>query len=132
MKSLEQTDQVHRRAVIWIDHLTAKIFAMGLTGVRPTIVHARLSSSHLHHHANAIGSGHVDQDPAFLATIGKAVESCDDVLILGPGSEKTVLMQYLRSSRPQIVLRLETSDHPTDEEIVAIGRKHFGLSGPRA
>ncbi|MDE1936853.1 hypothetical protein [Bradyrhizobium sp.] len=132
MKSLERADQVHRRAVIWIDHLTAKIFAMGLTGVSPTIVHARLSSSHLHHHANAIGSGHAGQDPAFLAAIGNAIEFCDDVLILGPGTEKTALMQNLRLSRPQIVLRMETSDHPTDEEIVAIGRKHFALSEPRA
>ena len=127
-----QADQPHHRAVIWIDHLTAKIFAMGLSGVSSMTVHAHLSSSHLHHRANVVGSGQVAQDPAFLAAIAKAVEACGDVLILGPGTEKTVLMHHLRSSRPDIVLRMETSDHPTDEEIVAIGRKHFGLSEPRA
>lgn len=132
MKSSAQADQIHRRAAIWIDHLVAKIFTMGLTGVSSATVHAHLSSSHLHHHANAIGSGRVEQDPAFLAEIAKAVGACDDVLILGPGTEKTTLMQHLRSLRPEILIRMETSDHPTDEEIVAIGRRHFGLSEPRA
>jgi hypothetical protein len=124
--------QVHRHAVIWIDHLVAKIFTMGLTGVNSAIVHAHLSSSHLHHHANAIGSGQVAQDPKFLASVARFVDSCDDILILGPGIEKTALMHHLRSSRPEAVLRMETNGHPTDEEIVAIGRKHFGLSEPRS
>lgn len=132
MTSSVQADQVHHRAVIWIDHLTAKIFSMGLTGVSSTTVHAHLPSSHLHHHANAIGSGHVDQDPKFLAAIARAVEACVDVLILGPGTEKTALMHHLRLARSEITLQMETSDHPTDEEIVAIGRKHFGLTAPRA
>ena len=127
-----QASQVHRRAVIWIDHLTAKIFAMGLTGVSASAVRAHLSSSHLHHHANAIGSGHVEQDTAFLSAIARAVEACNDVLILGPGIEKTTLMHYLQSARPEIALHLESSDHPTDEEIIAIGRKHFNLAEPRA
>ena len=81
-------DQLHRRAVVWIDHLTAKIFAMGLVGVSASEVHAHLSSSHLHHHANTVGSGHVKDDPSFLAAITKSVAACDDVLILGPGDEK--------------------------------------------
>jgi stalled ribosome rescue protein Dom34 len=127
-----QADQVHRRAVIWIDHLTAKVFEMGLTGVSSHTVHAHLSSSHLHHHANAADSGHVGQDPKFLAAVARAVDACDDVLILGPGTEKTSLMRYLQSARPKIALRMEPNDHPTDDEIVAIGRKHFGLSEPRA
>jgi hypothetical protein len=127
-----QADQLHRHAVIWIDHLKAKIFTMGLTGVSSSTVHAHLASSHLHHHANTIGSGHVKEDPAFLAAIARSVAACDEVLILGPGNEKTVLMQHLQSVRPKLVLRAESSDHPTDDEIVAVGRKHFGLSEPRA
>ncbi len=127
-----QSDQPHRRGVIWIDHLAAKIFTMGLAGVSSSTVHAHLSSSHLHHHANAIGSGHVKDDPAFLAAIAKAVAAFYEVLIRGPGTEKTALMRHLQSVRPKIVLHLESSDHPTDDEIVALGRRHFGLSEPRA
>ena len=132
MPSSEQTDKPHRRAVVWIDHLTAKIFGMGLTGVTSSTVHANLSSSHLHHHANAIGSGHVEQDPKFLLAVARAVEACDRVLILGPGTEKVALQRSLESLRPDIALRLEATGHPTDDEIVAIGRKYFGIAEPRA
>jgi len=132
MTALAQQDEAHRRAVIWIDHLTAKIFSMGLTGVSSIVVHAHLASSHLHHHANAIGSGHIGPDPKFLVAVARAVEACDDILILGPGTEKTALTRHLQSARPKIALRMEPNDHPTDDEIVAIGRKHFGLSEPRA
>ncbi len=127
-----QIGQTHSRAVIWIDHLTAKIFSMGLTGVTPSVVHAHLSSSHLHHKANTIGSGKVQEDPAFLEQAAKAVESCCEVLILGPGTEKTALLHRLQSLRPGMVLHAEAIDHPTDAEIIALGRKHFRLDQPTA
>jgi hypothetical protein len=122
-----QADQTHGRAVVWIDHLTAKIFSMGLTGVTPSIVHAHLSSPHLHHKANSIGAGHVEEDPAFLQQVGNALAACWEVLILGPGTEKTALLHHLQRAYPQMALRLETCDHPTDPEIIALGRKHFRL-----
>ena len=90
-----------------VDHLTGKIFTMGLTGVTPSAVHAHLASANLHHKANTIGSGHVADDPAFLMEIAKAVEACTEVLILGPGTEKTALTHYLQSTHPQIALRVE-------------------------
>jgi hypothetical protein len=122
-----QTGQTHSRAVIWIDHLMAKIFSMGITGVTPSTVHAHLDSSHLHHKANSIGSGHVPEDPVFLPQVAKAIEPCNELLILGPGLEKMALLHYLQAARPGMVLRLEASGHPSDGEIIAIGRKHFRL-----
>jgi hypothetical protein len=119
--------QVHARAVIWIDHLTARIFPMGLTGVDEKVVHAHLETEHLHHKANSIGSGHVHDDPAFLKHVVEAVQGCSEVLILGPGTEKTALLHLLQSKHPQLQVRMETCDHPTDHEIIAIGRKHFHL-----
>jgi hypothetical protein len=122
-----QANQTHTRAVIWVDHLTAKIFAMGLTGVTSSLVHAHLVSPHLHHKANTIGSGKVAEDPAFLAAIARAVAPCTEVLILGPGIEKVGVMHHLQAAHPHMVLRLDTADHPSDGEIIALGRKHFRL-----
>jgi hypothetical protein len=119
--------QTHTRAVIWVDHLTAKIFTMGITGVTPDVAHAHLASPHLHHKANTIGSGKVAEDPAFLAEIAKAVEPCREVLILGPGLEKVAVMHHLQAAYPHMVLRLDNADHPSDGEIIALGRKHFRL-----
>jgi hypothetical protein len=122
-----QSVQTHSRAVIWVDHLTAKIFAMGITGVTPSVAHAHLASSHLHHKANTIGSGKVADDPAFLAQIAKAVEPCTEVLIVGPGTEKVAVMHYLQATYPHMMLRQENADRPSDAEIIALGRKHFRL-----
>jgi hypothetical protein len=129
MKNTEQaqTTQTHNRAIVWIDHLQAKIFAMGITGVTPSVVHAHLVSPHLHHKANTIGSGHVPEDPAFLEQVAKSVGGCSEVMILGPGTEKTALKQRLETAYPAMMLRVESSDHPTDAEIIAIGRKHFRI-----
>jgi hypothetical protein len=127
MSSEAQTTQMHAHAVVWIDHLTARIFPMGLTGVSHKVVHAHLESEHLHHKANTIGSGHVHDDPAFLKRVAEAVEASSEVLILGPGTEKTALLHLLQSKRPQLQLRMEACDHPTDNEIIAIGRKHFRI-----
>ncbi|MGY4567168.1 hypothetical protein [Bradyrhizobium sp. USDA 3256] len=121
----ETTIQSHAHAVVWIDHLVAKIFGIGLTGVSASAVHAHLPSEHLHHKANTIGDGRVETDATFLARVGQAVRSCSDLLVIGPGTEKTELMRYLREERPDLNLRVETSDHPTDPEIVALGRKRF-------
>jgi len=120
-------NQTHERAVIWIDHLVAKIFAMGLTGVTSSIIHAHLESSHLHHKANTIGSGRVKDDPVFLAKVADVIAPCYEVLVLGPGIEKTALVDYLKSARPDLAIRIGSSDHPTDEEIIGLGRKHFHL-----
>ena len=95
-----------------------------------TVVQAHLASTHLHHKANTIGSGHVPENPAFLEQVAKAVAACTEVLILGPGTEKTALLHHLQSARPAMVLRGETIDHPTDAEIIALGRKHFRLDQP--
>jgi len=122
-----QAGQTHSRAVIWIDHLTAKVFSMGMTGVTPSVVHAHLASQHLHHKANTIGPGRVEEDPSFLEQVAKAVAPCREVLIVGPGTEKTVLLHHLQSVHPHMVLRLDACDHPTDAEIVALGRKHFRI-----
>lgn len=120
----------HAHAVVWIDHLTAKIFPMGTTGVGHVVVHAHSSSSHLHHKANSTGSGRAGQDKHFLPAVAEALRFCREILIVGPGTEKTALLHYLTEHRrdlPATQLHAEACDHPTDREIIALGRRRFGL-----
>jgi hypothetical protein len=123
-----KTSTTHAHAIVWIDHLTAKIFGMGLTGVDTIVVPAHLASSHLHHKANSVGAGKVESDPAFVVTVGEALQNCTNVLTVGPGKEKVELLHHLRDTRPEIILRVEASDHPTDKEIIARGKEFFGLA----
>jgi hypothetical protein len=48
--------------------------------------------------------------------------------IIGPGSEKTELLHHLQDTHPEMILRVQASDHPTDKEIIARGKAFFGFA----
>jgi hypothetical protein len=124
---------VHNHAIVWVDHRVAKIFYLGLDSTDQQMVHADLPTGHLHHKANTIGSGKAHDDPTFFPRIEEALQHSQAVLIVGPGNEKTLLLKFLgegRGSREGRELRAEACDHPTDREIVAMGRRHFHLGEP--
>jgi hypothetical protein len=124
---------VHNHAVVWIDHRVAKIFYLGLEAVDEQTIHADLASEHLHHKANTIGSGKALDDPSFFQRIDEALQNSQAVLIVGPGNEKNLLLRYLAEgpgSRKSREIRAEACDHPSDREIIALGRRHFHLGAP--
>lgn len=124
---------VRNHAVVWVDHLLAKVFSMGVNAVDELTIHAHLTSANLHHKANSIGSGKVHEDPTFFSRIGEVLQASDAILILGPGNEKTLLLKYLKGSlcsAKERNLHTESCDHLSDREIIALGRKHFHLGEP--
>jgi hypothetical protein len=121
---------VHNHAVVWVDHRIAKIFYLGLDAVDELTIHADLATEHLHHKANAIGSGKVQDDPAFFPRIDEALQNSEAVLIVGPGNEKALLLKHLKEgphAHKARDLHAQACDHPTDREIIALGRHHFHL-----
>jgi len=123
----------HNHAVVWIDHRVAKVFYLGLETSDERTIGADLATEHLHHKANTIGSGKALEDPTFFSRIGEALQSSHAILIVGPGNEKTLLLKYLEERRHAAKggeLRAEACDHPTDREIIALGRRHFHLGEP--
>ncbi|WP_407183291.1 translational machinery protein [Bradyrhizobium centrosematis] len=124
----------HFHAVVWIDHSQARIFHLGLSGSDEITLHPQLATRHLHHKANAIGSGHAAPDKAFYADVSKAIAEAGEILIIGPASAKTELANYIRANAPEIAKRIaavEAADHPSDAEIVAYAKRHFKLPLPR-
>jgi hypothetical protein len=124
---------VHNHAVVWIDHRVARIFFLGLDAVDELTIHSELSTEHLHHKANTIGSGNVYEDPAFFPRIDEALQNSEAILIVGPGNEKALLLKHLKESQhwhKARDLHAEACDHPTDREIIALGRRHFRLGEP--
>lgn len=118
--------------VVWIDHLQARIFHVGATEVGSLVLHSHLSTQHLHHKTNTIGSGHVADDPDFLAAIEKAIDGAQYVLIIGPSTEKTALKHYLDAANVAgRSISVKSAGHPTDNEIIALARQHFRLQPAR-
>ena len=64
--------QHHFHAVVWIDHMQARIFHIGLSGADEATLHPQLPTRHIHHKANSIGSGHVHESAEFLKQVMEA------------------------------------------------------------
>lgn len=118
----------HFHAVVWIDHREAKIFHFSASEADRVVVHPHNPTQHIHHKANTIGSGHAAEDQKFYDEVAKAITDAGSILIVGPGIAKTALVAHIEVRMPQLrakISAIETVDHPTDGEIVALARKHF-------
>jgi stalled ribosome rescue protein Dom34 len=129
------TMQHHFHAVVWLDHLQARIFHLGLSGTEEIILHPQMPTRHIHHKANSIGSGHVHESAEFLGQILDAVSDAGEILILGPSVTKIELAKYMSEQNPTVggrIVAVEPADHPTDGEIVAYAKRYFRIGVVRS
>jgi stalled ribosome rescue protein Dom34 len=127
--------QHHFHAVVWIDHMQARIFHIGLSGADEATLHPQLPTRHIHHKANSIGSGHVHESAEFLKQVMEAVSDAGEILILGPAGTKGELAKYIREHDPKMgarIVAVEAADHPSDPEIVAHAKRYFKIGIVRA
>jgi stalled ribosome rescue protein Dom34 len=118
----------HFHALVWIDHHEAKVFHFNATDSQRTVVASTNPSLHVHHKANSGDSGHARVDTDFLENVVQALGQAGAILITGPASAKTELSSHIKRKHPAVASRIsavETSDHPTDGELVAHGRTFF-------
>jgi stalled ribosome rescue protein Dom34 len=111
-------------ACIWIDHKHARIFEVGT--VEKASPDSRMVA-HLHAHDSRIpGSSKVDA--AMLRQIAETVAEASAILIMGPGTARLVLADFLQEHHPGLASRIwgmEATDHPTDAQIMARARAFF-------
>lgn len=118
----------HYHALVWIDHQEAKVFHFNAVEAEREVVKSHHPHQHLHHKANARGSGHAPVEKDFLKRVAATLAPAGAILITGPGSAKTELATYIESEEASLAKRIsgvETLDHPTDGALVALGRKFF-------
>jgi hypothetical protein len=127
-KEISEAMPDHYHAVVWIDHHEAKIFHFSAAGFDAATIRSSQPHRHLHHKANTIGSGHAAVERGFLERVAEALDVSGAVLITGPAGAKHELAGHIAKFHPQLAARIsavETLDHPTDGEIVALARKFF-------
>jgi len=118
----------HYHALVWIDHQQARIFHIDASGADLERISSSNPHQHLHHKANSGDSGHAAVDAPFLHHVADALESAGAILITGPANAKTELASYIQHKRPNLARRIsgvETVDHPTDGQLVALARSFF-------
>jgi stalled ribosome rescue protein Dom34 len=118
----------HYHAVVWIDHREARVFHFSPTEVEKLVLQPEHPSQHIHHKANSIGSGHAAEDHAFLQGVAQSIADAGAVLITGPANAKTELIKHIHRHDPRlmnVIVGVETVDHPSDGELLAYARKYF-------
>lgn len=120
--------QLHYHAVIWIDHHEARVFHFSPSDVERLVLRPDRPTRHIHHKANSIGSGHAAEDHNFLQATAESVADAGAVLITGPANAKAELVKHIHHHDPKlmnVIVGVETVDHPSDAQLVAYARKYF-------
>ena len=121
-----------RHAAVWIDHKEARVFAIHPENADETTVMAPL---HNVHHKHPPGPGGAKEHPEdakrFFHEVGRALDGCEQVLVVGPGAAKLEFLRYVHKHEHALeskIVGIETVDHPTDRQLVAFARTYFKAS----
>ncbi len=117
-----------QHAVVWLDHRQARIFLFDRDHAESVKLSTGKQFDQVHKHAGTLGGGRHEADTAFLNGIVKALQPAVEWLFVGPGSAKDELAKHVKSHHHNDAARIigvESADHPTDGEIVALARKFF-------
>lgn len=121
---------LNARAIVWIDHAQARLIQFdGETSVTH-VIRPDGGTPHLHHKANAIDDGHEPENQMYFHAVGKALATVSAVLVTGPANAKTELMKHLGRHDPVLLKKvsaIQTVDHPTDGQLLDLGRRYFRL-----
>lgn len=122
----------HYHAVVWIDHAEAHVLHFTLDEVEKTIVHSTGKHRRIHHRSGKPGSGKAPEDAGYFNQVAASLEGAQQILLTGPANEKNELRKHLAAHVRAVAERIvavETSDHPTDGELLNQARKFFVAAG---
>lgn len=118
----------HFHAVVWIDHREAHVISFNAEDAEAALVHAHGGHRQVHHRHGSIGGARENEDPAFFRGVSDAVRACGAILVTGPAAAKLHLYDWWKAHDPAIAAKvagIETSDHPTDGQILKHARAYF-------
>ncbi len=118
-----------QHAVVWLDHIKAQVMHFDLNEVESEFL--KTHSTHPHPHLRH-SNGREDDNSLFFRDIGEVLKDATEILVVGPGDEKTAFVTHLTAHFPLIAARIkavETVDHPTDGQLLAHARKYFSNTG---
>jgi hypothetical protein len=119
----------HFHAVVYIDHAEALVLEFAESGVTEHRIHPKDRNGNIHHKAGSMGSGHTHDSKAYLTAVTDALKPSHEILIVGHGTAKDELVSFIRDHVPAAlaprIMGVETVDHPTKGEVLALAQKFF-------
>ncbi len=110
-------------AVVWTDHHNAQLLKFDADDVQAHKMHA-------HQHATGQHGSGVRAEHEFFGVLCDALDSAPEALVTGSHTALADFRRYVDKHRPQTAGRVagyEVVDHPSDKQLVALGRSFFTL-----
>jgi len=108
-------------AVAFVDHQSAEVLQFDSTSVLDRKIHE-------HRHFTRQHASGVRDEHEFFGSVCDAMEGIAEVLVAGRHTGIADFRHYVDKHRPLTAARIvgyEVVDHPTENQLVALGRKHF-------
>jgi hypothetical protein len=109
----------HFHAVVWIDHAAAHVVRFGRDDAVTDVLHAKAGHRQVHHRTGTVGAGKAHEDPTFCKAVADTLRESGEILLCGPAQAK------LEPAIADHVVGLESSDHPTDGQLLKHARHYF-------
>ncbi len=118
----------HFHAVAWIDQSEARIFHFSAEAAEKLVLHAHHKGGQHKSHSDGVDHEGEVEAQKYFHSIAEALATSGEILITGPGGAKTALLKHLARHDPstmQRVVGVESSDHPTDGQVLDHARHYF-------
>jgi stalled ribosome rescue protein Dom34 len=120
----------HSHAIVWMDSREAHVFRFSIDDVEKQRIRSHSPFRKIHHKAGVIGAGHMHLDHRYFEDIAEALNGVQEWLLTGPGIAKSEMARHVEERLPELkrtLCGLQTSDHPTDGELVDQARRAFKI-----
>ena len=107
-------------AVVHVDHQSARVLQFDAEHVQSQKI--KTHSHHTRQHGSAARSEH-----EFFGHVCDALAGIQEVLVVGSHTAQADFRHYADKHRPETARRIvgyETTDHPTENQLVAIARQY--------
>lgn len=124
----------HARAAVWMDHHEARVFFVSQGGVEQHDTKAPHRHVLRHPKGGHEPRENLDDLKRYFGDVADILRDADEIYLLGPANVKFTFVKYLHAEDRILAAKIvgvESSDHPTDAQLIAKARHHFGLSKPR-
>ena len=108
-------------AVAFVDHHSAEILQFGTEHVEERKVHEHLKLTRQH-------ASNVRTEHEFFGAVCDALDGIAEILVVGGHTGPASFRHFADKHRPLTAKRIvdyEVVDHPSENELVALARKHF-------
>jgi hypothetical protein len=108
-------------AIAFVDHHSAEVLQFASEQMEERKVHEHLKLTR--QHGSAVRTEH-----EFFGHVCDALDGITEVLVVGGHTGLADFRHYADKHRPQTAKRIvgyEVVDHPTENQLVALARKHF-------